>query len=395
MQNWRQAIRTPTAYRVGNNTIRMQTNFVYTVAILGIAVLILLYLLLPHSRNGGPLTNAEGDGDFELGHMPHRFPTSGFQYNSTYPLTPVIKSRSEVVFKISLIADLDERSKSGNNNLWQSYMKTGRLSYNIKSQLVSFYWDENLVTLNSSLSLGGRGMELSELVVFNGKLYSIDDRTGVIYEVENNRVIPWVILTDGDGRQTKGFKGEWATVKDQKLYIGGLGKEWTSTTGKLINLYPQWVKVVSPNGEVQHQDWHVKYNSMRAAADVAYPGYLIHEAAVWSDIHRSWFYMPRRASKERYDEKMDELRGTNILIQCDEGFSDIKVKKLGELTPSRGFSSFKFIPYTDHQVVVALKSEELNGKISTYITVVDIVSEEVLYPETLVGDIKYEGVEFV
>ena len=37
-------------------------------------------------------------------------------------------------------------------------------------------------------------MELSELVVFNGHLMTVDDRTGVIYKIENNKVIPWVIL---------------------------------------------------------------------------------------------------------------------------------------------------------------------------------------------------------
>ena len=37
-------------------------------------------------------------------------------------------------------------------------------------------------------------MELSELVVFNGGLYTVDDRTGVIYRIEGNKVIPWVIL---------------------------------------------------------------------------------------------------------------------------------------------------------------------------------------------------------
>lgn len=43
-------------------------------------------------------------------------------------------------------------------------------------------------------------MELSELVVFNGRLLSFDDRTGIIYEILNDRAIPWVLLMDGDGR---------------------------------------------------------------------------------------------------------------------------------------------------------------------------------------------------
>lgn len=48
-------------------------------------------------------------------------------------------------------------------------------------------------------------MELSELKVFNGKLYTFDDRTGIVYQIiENQKIIPWVLLTDGDGQSMKG-----------------------------------------------------------------------------------------------------------------------------------------------------------------------------------------------
>lgn len=47
-------------------------------------------------------------------------------------------------------------------------------------------------------------MELSELVVFNGHLYTVDDRTGVVYRIEGNQAVPWVILPDGDGSVSKG-----------------------------------------------------------------------------------------------------------------------------------------------------------------------------------------------
>ena len=40
-----------------------------------------------------------------------------------------------------------------------------------------------------------------------------------------------MIMEDGPGSVAKGFKGEWMTVKNQQLYIGGLGKEWTSQEG--------------------------------------------------------------------------------------------------------------------------------------------------------------------
>lgn len=47
-------------------------------------------------------------------------------------------------------------------------------------------------------------MELSELVVFNGRLFTVDDRTGIVYEIIDNKVVPWVILSDGNGKETKG-----------------------------------------------------------------------------------------------------------------------------------------------------------------------------------------------
>lgn len=82
----------------------------------------------------------------------------------------------------------------------------GHLTVNVESEEVSVEWDKELISLKSNMAYGGRGMELSELIVFNGKLYAVDDRTGIIYEVDlhEKKVIPWVVLTDGNGRNTKG-----------------------------------------------------------------------------------------------------------------------------------------------------------------------------------------------
>ena len=76
--------------------------------------------------------------------------------------------------------------------------------------------------------------------------------------------------------------------------------------------------------------------------------------------------------------------------------SSIKVSHVGELgeTASHGFSSFKFIPGTQDKVIVALKSEELEGKIATYIMVFNI-DGTIYHPETKIGDLKFEGIEFV
>ena len=36
--------------------------------------------------------------------------------------------------------------------------------------------------------------------------------------------------------------------------------------------------------------------------------------------------MPRRESRERYDDKLDETRGTNLMLIADETFTDIQVQ---------------------------------------------------------------------
>jgi len=42
-------------------------------------------------------------------------------------------------------------------------------------------------------------------------------------------------------------------------------------------------------------------------------------------VHKKWFFLPRRESKERYDETLDESRGTNLMLVADEDFSNVEV----------------------------------------------------------------------
>ncbi|XP_036766343.2 soluble calcium-activated nucleotidase 1 isoform X2 [Manis pentadactyla] len=69
-----------------------------------------------------------------------------------------------------------------------------------------------------------------------------------------------------------GFKAEWLAVKDEHLYVGGLGKEWTTSTGEVVNENPEWVKVVGHKGGVDHESWVSNYNALRAAAGIQPPG---------------------------------------------------------------------------------------------------------------------------
>lgn len=315
-------------------------------------------------------------------------------YNDTYPLSPPERTPHGTRYRIGVIADLDTNSQSDKKLTWFSYMRRGYLLVSQSGDRVAVEWDAERVVLESHLSEKGRGMELSELVVFNGKLYSVDDRTGVVYHINGNKAVPWVILPDGDGSVAKGFKAEWLAVKDEHLYIGGLGKEWTTTEGEFVNNNPEWVKVVGFRGDVQHENWVPRYRAMKSAAGIETPGYFIHESAAWSDTLQRWFFLPRRSSKERYEETADERRGTNLVLSCSPDFSDIHVSKVGPLLPTHGFSSFKFVPNTDDQIILALKSEEDAGIIATYITAFTL-DGRILLPETKIGDVKYEGLEFI
>jgi len=127
---------------------------------------------------------------------------------SKYPLSqPVSIDNVGIKFRIAIISDLDKASKSQTEkNMWYSYYKKGFLTWYTTNSSIELIWDlEEPKILKSSISMGGRGMELSELVTFNGKIYSFDDRTGIIYSInEDDTVLPWVILMDGNGADFKG-----------------------------------------------------------------------------------------------------------------------------------------------------------------------------------------------
>ncbi|VDD92854.1 unnamed protein product [Enterobius vermicularis] len=311
----------------------------------------------------------------------------------------IVREDGAFVYEIAVVTDLDHESKSSTKkNTWQSFMKKGVITVSADRTTASVIWhDGKEILLTSSFSAGGRSMELSDLGIFNGHLVSIDDRTGLIYIIEDDEARPWVFLSDGPGNVTKGFKGEWLTVKDGELWVGGLGKEWTTTEGVFVNHNPMWVKRVTVDGCVTHVNWVENYKKLRLATGITYPGYMIHESAQWSDIHRKWFFMPRRASNEMYTEAADETRGTNYLLVASEDFSTVEVRIVGKRVGPRGFSAFQFIPETNDKLIVALKSEEKDGiPVASYITIYDFEKNIVLLDEQpLQEPYKYEGIAFI
>jgi len=317
------------------------------------------------------------------------------QYNHSYPFTkPRNEANKDVIFRIAVIADPDKSSRKDDS--YHSQMIYGTLAFNEHKPTVAF--DAEPIKLKSGYSLSGRGMELSDLTVFNGHLLTVDDRTGIVFKISpQNKMIPWLVLSDGDGTVEKGFKGEWMTVKDRQLIVGGMGKEYTQRDGSIAHHDPEFVKFVTPGGAVTHHNWRIHFDQIRAASGHSYPAYLLHESMNWSAHHKKWFFLPRRVSKEPYDEVLDEGRCGNLLISASEDFEQISVIPVGTLNTKRGFSAFKFIPNTRDRFALATKTEEdpASGKMRSYITVFDVTDGSVIMADQLIGDDKFEGVEFV
>eukprot|EP01125_Pyxidicula_operculata_P019418 TRINITY_DN7047_c0_g2_i1.p1 TRINITY_DN7047_c0_g2~~TRINITY_DN7047_c0_g2_i1.p1 ORF type:complete len:348 (+),score=81.94 TRINITY_DN7047_c0_g2_i1:31-1074(+) len=295
-------------------------------------------------------------------------------------------------YVIAMIADMDVNSKLESGDGWKSVLKKGRLSRDDGGKYHATFGDD--LEIVSPYNEKGRGMELSELVHFDGRLLACDDRTGIVFEIKNDDVFPRYIFTQGDGDDSKGLKCEWMTVKDDKLYVGSIGKEWTTKEGVFIHNKLLWVKIVDTAGKVISEDWTDKYKSVKKILGITDPGYVVHEAINWDPDTRNWVFLPRRVTLDPYDAETEETKGSNYIVYADEAFSNFDVKRIGNLIPTHGFSSFKFIPHR-HNEIVALKSVEHGKLIETYITVFDVETAEVLLEETKIGNIKFEGIEIL
>lgn len=311
-------------------------------------------------------------------------------------------------YTVALVIDRDTFSYDKGRKLWTSMLLQGTLRRHHDTDgrpQYRFALDRDRHELRGTLVEKTRGMELSELQWYGGKLYTADDRTGIVYEVKMDGgkdpyVLQRFILPDGDGEtSTKGFKCEWMTVKDGSLIVGSMGKEWTDPrTGAVVSDFPMWVKHITVNPQAAHMQSirHINFaNQYRRLMDAAVGaenrakgGYLLHEAVSWSEHHQRWFFLPRRISKDPYNEDKDVYRGANIIISSDENFNDIRVVGIQQSTVnSRGFSTFKFVPHRPDEIV-AIKSEEIGDKMRSFITVIT-TDGRVLMPETEILNEKY------
>ncbi|EYC11457.1 hypothetical protein Y032_0050g1924 [Ancylostoma ceylanicum] len=288
----------------------------------------------------------------------------------------VINADGWRTFDLLVITDMDNDSKMESENWkWRAITRKGKLTLAADNTTVKVDWVEGSDhELTSGLNYKGRAMELSDLSEYNGHLLSPDDKTGLLYDIKDDKAIPWVFLNSGPGNTTKGMKVEWLTIKDNLLYAGG-------------------------HGSVKSENWTDVFSRIRWAAGYPAPGYLTHEAVQWSDKLQRWLFLPRKASLTPYVESEDETKGANILIRGNVELTKFLTVSIGGAEvkhPDRGFSAFDFIPGTEDRLIVALKSKEVEGSDpESYITVFDIDGVVLLEDQKLEGNYKFEGIYFV
>lgn len=193
-RDWKKSLRTFHVYRMGNSPLeRHRHSFV---SILFLYLVVLSDMICAHPTQS---------------HLPSTQnslrPCQRYIFDKTYPLTAPVNQSTSVTYSIAIISDLDENSKiQDQQNTWRSYLKKGHLTWTPEgNKIISFQWEDEMVTLTSYLGEKGRGMELSELVTFDGRLLTMDDRTGLVYSLEGDKAYPWVILMNGNGKSDKGL----------------------------------------------------------------------------------------------------------------------------------------------------------------------------------------------
>lgn len=294
-------------------------------------------------------------------------------------------------FEFAMVTDLDKRSREDDSFTWKSYLKYGLLTRDSPESNFTVKWGDTK-TLRTHTATKNRSMELSEIVRFNRNFFAMCDMTGIIFKVDTDsgRVFQRFAIADGNGDEPKPFKIEWATVKDNLLWVGSVGKEIEGSVRPA-----EWVKAIDASGDISNIDWGPIYQVLRTATNTSYPGYLWHEAFHFDSRLRKWVILPRKESQTLYDEAENEWKGSNLLLLASEDFAQVTVRRVGPLDPEYGFTAVRKLPGTD--MYAALKVKEHGTAVQhTVLTVFDLDGNIRIDPPFVhVADLKYEGIEFV
>ncbi|OQV24596.1 putative Soluble calcium-activated nucleotidase 1 [Hypsibius exemplaris] len=314
-----------------------------------------------------------------------------------------------------LVADLDRRSAFGaqpDREVEFSYLKTGTLRAVSHGFVPYIAWDgaadaatgENFGDLITgpppkNASRSSRGMELSDLVRFDGHLIACEDRTGIIYRIANGTAVPWITLRDEmSRRRNKGFKCEWSVVKDGHVYFGSHSASikhphpdgptmWTGT---------RLIKKVSANGTIESVDWNHVYEALDDHLAIKLGGFMMQEAVLYSDIAQAWYFLPRTIQYDNStDDPVQDLSPCDFIVTATEDLTVFTTTALvGPLDWRFGFSAARFVPGTNDSLILALRSFESEELFATKIVMFHLNGTIVLPEQIVVKGIKFEGLEF-
>jgi soluble calcium-activated nucleotidase 1 len=394
--------------------VRTHRSQVVTGLLAGLILLVLLQVTSPSSP--------QSSSSWLRGNGAKNNPTWGGAVRAGY-FQPV---RSATEFSFGVITDLDVLSRVASEKkptfrsvlLPGTLRKSGSSNDNVRYTVVLH--EDQTRTLLTQHNEAGRGAEFSELVLYQNRLLTMDDRTGDVFEILNKPASPTVkeslavprfVITEGNGETDKGMKWEWSTVKDGLLYLGSMGKEYTREDGSIVNRNNLWIATLDSQGVLTRHDWSRQYGLVRSALNAQSPGYIIIEALNWSPALQKWVVLPRRISSDKYNDVVDEQKGGRQLVLVNEDWTatqvvDIQFPAGSALAdPYKGFSTFAFVPNSGDQHALAVRSVEENCAVDdpqhpceqrSYLVVFHVLTGAILSEEVKVKEnLKYEGIEFV
>ena len=319
-------------------------------------------------------------------------------------------------FCLGFISDQDENSRLDGDfegedvTFFESFFLTAELAFEAATGKYTF----EVKTENEMISEEGdskkRGAEYSILEFFNGKVVTACDRTGNLDFVEKDEdffhIAPCmdaegnrVKIPMGDGSKAKPFKCEWSCQIGECMYVGSTGKERTDDDGHVVHEGEMWVKKIDKDWKIEHVDWRREYNTLRSVTKSGQGhGYHVHEAGRWSEVHKRWFFFPRKLSREPYDEKADEQKCCNLFISADEEFNTTSVIAAPRLDflRLRGCSDFLFIPGTMDTHLFVTRTEEVDdGGVKTFASVIDLAGNTLMEETVIKSERKFEGVAII
>ncbi|OAF69145.1 hypothetical protein A3Q56_03082 [Intoshia linei] len=331
---------------------------------------------------------------------------SAYNYNETYPLTNYLQDQLDsyadiIDVKVLLLSNEQRRKNRTSMEMkWGSTLKTVHLNmsrdYTVSRPTASL--SVNLDLIRNVDIWNDNFMKLMDIVVYNGEMISLNTKFNLIYNLDvlAKSAQPRFFYQD-IGNAFDSIKIEWITTKDEFLYMGGTGSTYDTNGNASIDLNYH-VYVFDSANKKEILSWKDKYQFLQQQTEFDVPGYISHEAVAWDSCKKRWCFLPRRASKLQYEKSRDRQSATNLLLCMNDDMSDFTKTEIGAIEYTRGFSAFRFVPNTNCELIVAIKTEHFgideNAKTESYFWLFDIFGS-VYVNNLFIDKTIYTGLEFL